>query len=84
MRAILIASIRAYRAVLGPATGQRCRFHPSCSAYAEEAIRTRGAVIGTLLATWRILRCSPLSAGGIDPVPRRRVSDGIIHRAEAA
>jgi len=54
-------------AVFGPNCG--CRFSPTCSHYAAEAVRTRGALVGTGLTLWRLLRCTPLSAGGFDPVP---------------
>lgn len=54
-------------AVFGPGCG--CRFSPSCSHYAAEAVRTHGALAGAGLALWRLLRCTPLSAGGFDPVP---------------
>lgn len=57
-------------AVFGPHCG--CRFSPSCSHYAAEAVRTHGALIGSALALWRLLRCTPLSAGGLDPVPPAR------------
>jgi putative membrane protein insertion efficiency factor len=50
----------------------RCKYHPSCSAYALEAVRSRGVIVGFGLAAWRILRCNPWSLGGIDPVPPRR------------
>lgn len=64
----LIAAIRVYRATLAGWLGGQCRFYPSCSHYAEDAIRLRGAVRGTMLATWRILRCNPFGAGGVDHV----------------
>jgi putative membrane protein insertion efficiency factor len=70
-RLAVIGLLRAYRAVVSPLLGDRCRFHPSCSAYALEAVRTHGALKGSVLAGWRVLRCSPLSAGGPDPVPAR-------------
>lgn len=70
-RLAVLLPIRAWRLV-SPGFGQRCRYYPSCSAYAEEAIRERGALIGTGLAMWRVLRCNPLSDGGIDRVPGRR------------
>ena len=57
-------------AVFGPNCG--CRFSPSCSHYAAEAVRTHGALAGSGLAFWRLLRCTPLSAGGLDPVPAPR------------
>jgi uncharacterized protein len=65
----LIGLIRLYRVVLSPLLGGGCRFHPSCSIYAEEAIRDTGAGKGFLLAVWRVLRCSPLSRGGLDYPP---------------
>jgi len=69
VRALLLGLLALYRAFLSPLFGQRCRFHPSCSAYAEEAIRVHGAAKGVVLAVWRVVRCSPLSRGGLDPVP---------------
>jgi putative membrane protein insertion efficiency factor len=67
-------AIRAYRVVLSPilhaiaGPGGGCRFHPSCSQYAEEAVKKHGPVKGLRLAAWRVLRCHPLSKGGHDPV----------------
>jgi len=71
-RVVLIGLVRLYQLSLAGVLGGQCRFTPSCSAYAESAIRSRGALIGSVLAAWRILRCSPLSRGGIDPAPRPR------------
>ncbi|MCX7072985.1 MAG: membrane protein insertion efficiency factor YidD [Gammaproteobacteria bacterium] len=71
MRAILTGPIRAYQRVLSPLLGPRCRFHPSCSHYALEAIERFGAARGSWLAIKRISRCHPLNAGGLDPVPER-------------
>jgi putative membrane protein insertion efficiency factor len=71
VRAVLIGAISAYRLLLGGMLAGRCRFHPSCSAYALDAIRIHGALRGSALAVWRVLRCSPLTAGGVDPVPAR-------------
>jgi putative membrane protein insertion efficiency factor len=71
-RLILLGLLHLYRLTLGPFLAGRCRFHPSCSAYALEAVRVHGALKGSALAVWRILRCSPLTAGGLDPVPPRR------------
>ena len=68
VRAALIGAIRLYRATLSGWLGGQCRFYPSCSHYAEDAIRLRGAVRGTLLATWRILRCNPFGQGGVEHV----------------
>ena len=72
VRLVLLGLIAAYRASLGQLAAGRCRFHPTCSAYAAEAIRNHGALRGTALAVWRVLRCSPLTAGGLDPVPEAR------------
>jgi uncharacterized protein len=81
-RVALIALIRAYRVTLGGLVGGQCRFFPSCSEYAEQAIRSVGATRGTMLAVWRIARCSPLSAGGIDHPPLPRY-EGNIHKGGA-
>jgi putative membrane protein insertion efficiency factor len=75
VRSLLIVGIRVYRLTLGGIVGGQCRFYPSCSVYAERAIRARGAVLGVALAAWRILRCSPLSRGGVDHAPAAR--DGV-------
>ncbi len=68
-RALLLLLIRAYRRVVSPFYGQVCKYHPSCSAYALDAVETHGAARGSLLAGWRVLRCNPFSHGGYDPVP---------------
>lgn len=69
MRTLALALIRLYQRLLSPWLGAHCRFHPSCSAYAAEAIERHGLLRGGRLATGRILRCHPLNPGGIDPVP---------------
>jgi putative membrane protein insertion efficiency factor len=69
MNRILVAVVRAYQYALSPMLGQHCRFHPSCSAYAAEAIERHGAAHGAWLAVKRIARCHPWHAGGYDPVP---------------
>lgn len=88
-RVLFVGGIRLYRATISGLLGQRCRFYPTCSAYAESAIRTHGFVKGTALALWRLLRCSPLTPGGVDHVPPRRNGaattgtpsyDGVIRR----
>ena len=68
-RAALIGLVRGYRLLLSPWVGQSCRFTPTCSAYAIEALQRHGAVVGTGLAGWRILRCNPWCHGGCDEVP---------------
>ncbi len=69
MGAILIAGIRVYQRFLSPLLGNNCRFQPTCSQYAVEAIRKYGALRGLAYAIWRIARCQPFCAGGHDPVP---------------
>ena len=63
--------VRAYQLLLSPVLAPSCRFHPTCSNYALEAFRRHGFVRGLGLSLWRILRCNPWNAGGIDPVPDR-------------
>lgn len=71
MKRSLLALIAAYRRWVSPAMRRRCRYEPTCSAYAAESVRRFGAARGGLLATWRLLRCNPFSHGGFDPVPER-------------
>ncbi|MBM4233986.1 MAG: membrane protein insertion efficiency factor YidD [Gammaproteobacteria bacterium] len=71
MRAVLRVLIRAYQLIISPWHGPTCRYHPSCSHYALEAIDTHGAWRGGWLALQRIGRCHPLRKGGYDPVPPR-------------
>lgn len=74
MRWLLIVLLRGYRAVVSPLYGQVCRYHPSCSAYALEAVTVHGSVRGSWLAARRVGRCHPWAAGGYDPVPLARPS----------
>ena len=69
VKRVLIAIIRAYQYALSPWWGQHCRFTPTCSHYALEALERHGALQGSWLAARRLLRCHPWSAGGYDPVP---------------
>lgn len=71
LAALLALPIRAYQRWISPWLGSNCRFLPTCSAYALEALRVHGGIKGGLLAAWRILRCNPLCRGGYDPVPPR-------------
>lgn len=64
--------IRGYQRFLSPLLPPMCRYHPTCSQYAVEALQVHGLVRGGLLASWRIARCTPLHPGGYDPVPPRR------------
>ena len=69
MKRVLLWMIRFYRTEISPPRAPCCRFIPTCSAYALEAVEKYGAVKGTFLATKRILRCNPFHKGGYDPVP---------------
>jgi putative membrane protein insertion efficiency factor len=65
---VALAPVRLYRRVLSPALPSRCKYHPSCSAYAVQAVESYGILRGFVLAAWRLLRCNPFSHGGYDPV----------------
>ena len=69
MKHLLIALLRVYRATISPMYGQVCRYYPSCSAYALEAVGRHGALRGTVLSVRRLGRCHPWAPGGHDPVP---------------
>ena len=71
LRLVLSGLIVGYQRLLSPMLGPRCRFYPSCSHYALEAVRVHGALKGTALATARVCRCHPWNAGGVDHVPRK-------------
>jgi putative membrane protein insertion efficiency factor len=84
LRMLLIGCIKAYRVGLSNWFGGQCRFYPSCSRYAEEAIKVHGAIRGSSMALWRVLRCNPFGAGGLDPVPdgpHRESYDDVVRRA---
>lgn len=68
---LLTGGVVAYRRWISPALPPRCRFYPSCSAYAQEALTRHGAVRGVALTFWRLLRCHPFHPGGFDPVPEQ-------------
>lgn len=71
MRFLLIALIKFYKFFISPLLGNRCRFYPSCSSYALEAIELHGAIKGSYLAAMRLLKCHPFHPGGLDPVPEK-------------
>ena len=73
MRAVLVAPLRLYQRFISPALPRRCKYHPTCSEYAVQAIRTQGVLRGLVLAAWRLLRCNPWSHGGYDPVEAQTV-----------
>jgi putative membrane protein insertion efficiency factor len=70
-RGLLLGLLWVYRHLISPLLGPTCRYYPSCSAYAEGAVRTHGAAKGTVLAVARLGRCHPWTAGGLDPVPAK-------------
>lgn len=72
-RRIARLPIRAYQVALSPVMGGRCRYYPSCSNYALQAVERYGILRGLVLAGWRLLRCNPLSRGGYDPVEEQRL-----------
>jgi uncharacterized protein len=72
-RAVAVAPIVVYRKAISPALPRRCKYEPTCSRYALEAIRAHGVLRGAVLAVWRVLRCNPWSHGGYDPVQAQRV-----------
>lgn len=69
MRTVLVIMVRGYQMILSPLLPAACRYYPSCSAYAIEALERHGALRGTWLAMRRIVRCNPFRPGGFDPVP---------------
>jgi uncharacterized protein len=93
MKYVLIGLLRAYRFLISPLYGQVCRYHPSCSAYALDAVNEYGSAKGSWLAVRRLARCHPWAAGGYDPVPPRTRAQpsgsdreqlvGAVHRKEA-
>jgi putative membrane protein insertion efficiency factor len=72
-RAIAVAPIVVYQKAISPALPRRCKYEPTCSRYAVDAIRSYGILRGVVLASWRVLRCNPWSDGGYDPVQAQRV-----------
>lgn len=72
MAKMLIIFIRGYQRFVSPLLGANCRFSPTCSAYAIEAVQAHGAIRGTILSIWRVLRCNPWGRQGHDPVPARK------------
>ena len=72
-RRLATAPLKLYQALISPAIGPRCKFYPSCSEYAVQAIVRFGILRGLVLAAWRLLRCNPFSHGGFDPVDNQRL-----------
>ena len=88
--AVFLVPIRLYQRFVSPALPRRCKYEPTCSAYAVDAVRELGVMRGTILAAWRLVRCNPFSHGGWDPVSDRtlfRTSEANVpnaHKPEAA
>jgi putative membrane protein insertion efficiency factor len=80
--AVLVAPIRLYQRFLSPAFAPRCRYYPSCSEYAVQALRELGPIRGSILAGWRLLRCNPFNHGGIDELSDRRLFRNTPTRSE--
>lgn len=72
MKSLLLMLVRAYQVCISPFLGQNCRFYPTCSNYAVEAIRLHGAAKGSALAARRLCKCHPWHPGGVDPVPLKQ------------
>jgi putative membrane protein insertion efficiency factor len=79
---IVLAPVRLYQRVISPALPRRCKYHPTCSAYAMQAVERYGILRGVVLAGWRLLRCNPFSAGGVDQLSDRRLFHGTVTRSE--
>jgi putative membrane protein insertion efficiency factor len=73
VRSLVLLPLRLYQRLVSPALGQRCKYYPSCSEYAAQAIGRFGILRGLVLASWRLLRCNPWSHGGFDPVDAQRL-----------
>jgi putative membrane protein insertion efficiency factor len=73
LRRIWLAPVTAYQRLISPALPRRCKYEPTCSAYAAQAVREFGILRGSVLAAWRLLRCNPFSHGGFDPVGAQRL-----------
>jgi putative membrane protein insertion efficiency factor len=73
LRELFLAPVKAYQRFISPALPRSCKYEPTCSHYAVDAVRSHGVCRGTVLAAWRILRCNPWSHGGYDPVSAQRL-----------
>jgi putative membrane protein insertion efficiency factor len=73
LRGVVLAPVRLYARLISPALPRRCKYEPTCSAYAVGAVEEYGILRGLVLAGWRLLRCNPWSHGGYDPVHRQRL-----------
>ena len=79
MKELLLRLIRFYQRRISPLLPPMCRYYPTCSHYALEAVETHGALKGGMMALWRVLRCNPFIPGGYDPVPQKKDKGGCGH-----
>jgi hypothetical protein len=82
LRAVVLLPVLAYRKLISPALPARCKYYPTCSAYAEEAVRELGVIRGAILTAWRLARCNPWSHGGVDELADRRLFRSVETRSE--
>jgi uncharacterized protein len=82
LRGLVLLPVVVYRKLISPALPARCKYYPTCSAYAEEAVRELGVVRGTILALWRLARCNPWSHGGVDELSDRALFRSTPTRSE--
>ena len=82
LRELLLLPLHAYRRLISPMLPARCKYYPSCSSYAVQAVRELGIVRGAIVAAWRLARCNPWSHGGVDELADRRLFAGRAHRAD--
>ncbi len=73
LRLVAVIPVRFYQVLISPALGSRCKYYPSCSEYAVQAVQRFGILRGLILGGWRLLRCNPWSDGGFDPVEQQRL-----------
>ena len=78
MRSFLLSTLRLYKRFLSPLLAPSCRYQPTCSEYAHDAIEFHGPMKGSLLAGWRLLRCQPFARGGFDPVPYKKLDSQLV------
>jgi uncharacterized protein len=79
LRELLLAPVHLYRRLISPALPARCKYYPTCSTYAVQAVRELGPLRGTIVAAWRLARCNPWSDGGVDELADRRLFRGHRH-----
>jgi putative membrane protein insertion efficiency factor len=83
VRRLVLAPVQLYRRLISPLLPRRCKYEPTCSAYAVQAVEQLGVTRGTIVAAWRLLRCNPWSHGGYDPVSAQRLFPGRAARPHA-